>query len=170
MVLEGDRWFGIPVHSFAKDLRPIGRTYDWTHEQISLRPILLQCEADQTSVDFTQSRYLTTISKPSTDLLRKPQLLSTQIYCDAQPLSMFLALDFLSVDLKFKSLERGAQSIFSEFQAKQPTKNIGARWLSIAAAFSDGKWLTRTRGLANGQPTRFQPSDFERMQIYSRNK
>ena len=119
------------------------RGCDLTQKINSLRPILLQLGVDQTPVDFTRGRYLSAISKPSTDFfanhndswLRKILLSEdnhsstleptpihlesvqlsrvigtrtlTQNYCDAQPLSKFGLLIFLSVDLKLKSPREG---------------------------------------------------------------
>ena len=43
---------------------------------------------------------------------------------------------------------------------EQPPDKAGTGWLFIAAAFPDGKWPFWTQGLANGQPTCSQRSDF----------
>ena len=58
--------FGRKVFPSAKGLHLVEGTCDWKQEQTSLRPILLQRGADQTSVDFTRGRFLPAISKPLT--------------------------------------------------------------------------------------------------------
>ena len=54
----------------------------------------------------------------------------TQNYCDAKPLSKFGLLDFLSVDLKPKSLGEGLlKSIFSEISSEEAN---GQSWSRVA--------------------------------------
>ena len=56
--------------------------------------------------------------------------------------------------------ERGYSNQSSQkSQAEQPTDNVGAGWLFIAAAFTDGKWPNWTSGSANGQMTQVKRSD-----------
>jgi hypothetical protein len=74
----------------------------------------------------------------------------------------FGLLIFLSVDLKLKSLEEGMLNQSSQKSyVEQPTGNVGAGWLFIAAAFPEGKRPNWTCGAANGRTTRVQQSEIE---------